>query len=127
MKSKLQKIHRYAAHALGIAAVWILEASVRVHAALPEPPDLGGVTVTGDNPIKYMIGAIKYVVTGVTVVIAAAAIVIFAGGIVSEMSQARQRGEWGKFGTFIAAGLAVILLVMAGGWWAGKYLETHLT
>ena len=126
MKSKLQKIHRHAAHAFVIAAAWILEASVQVHAALPTLPEIPGTTAPTTDPIKYMIGAIKYVVAGLCVLIVVGAIVIFAGGIVSELSQARQRGEWGKFGGFIAAGLVVILLVMAGGWWAGKYLETNL-
>ena len=126
MKSKLQRIRRYTVHALGIAAVWILEASVRVHAALPAPPPIPGTTAPTDNPIKYMIGAIKYVVVALTAVLAAAAIIVFAGGIVSELSQARQRGEWGKFTGFITAGLLVILLVMAGGWWAGTYVEKNL-
>ena len=127
MKSKFQRIRRYTVHALGIAAVWILEASVRVHAALPAPPKLGTTGVSGDNPLAYMTGAIKYLVTAVCVILAAVAIVIFAGGIISELSEARQRGQWGKFGTFVAAGIMVILLVMAGGWWAGTYLATHLT
>ncbi len=136
MKSKLQKIHLYATHALVIAAVWILEASVRVHAnshgstttsPLPAPPKLGTTGVSGDNPLAYMTGAIKYLVTAVCVILAAVAIVIFAGGIISELSEARQRGQWGKFGTFVAAGIMVILLVMAGGWWAGTYLASHLT
>ena len=127
MKSKFQRIHRYAAHAFVIAAAWILEASVRVHAALPTLPELPDISAPTDNPIKYMIGAIKYVVAGLCALIVVGAIVIFAGGIVSELSQARQRGEWGKFGGFIAAGLVVILLVMAACWWAGKYLGENLT
>ena len=127
MKSKLQKIHLYATHALVIAVIWILEASVRVHAELPTLPKLPDITTPTDNPIDYMIGAIKYVVAGLCALIVVGAIIIFAGGIVSELSQARQRGEWGKFGGFIAAGLVVILLVMAACWWSGKYLGENLT
>ena len=57
----------------------------------------------------------------------AIAMVVFAGGIIKEVNDARQRGEWGKFGAFLLAGLFVVVIVMAAGWWGSGYLENQLT
>ena len=95
-------------------------------AALPEPPQVGGVTASGDNPLAYMLGATRWFIFSAFIVLTAIAMVVFAGGIIKEVNDARQRGEWGKFGAFLLAGLFVVVIVMAAGWWGSAYLEKQL-
>ena len=96
-------------------------------AALPEPPQIGGAAVDGDNPLAYILGATRWFIFSAFIVLTAIAMVVFAGGIIKEVNDARQRGEWGKFGAFLLAGLFVVVIVMAAGWWGSGYLENQLT
>ena len=96
-------------------------------AALPAPPTVGGVTASGDNPLAYMLGATRWFIFSAFVILAAIAMVVFAGGIIKEVNDARQRGEWGKFGAFLLAGLFVVVIVLAAGWWGSEYLGEQLT
>ena len=96
-------------------------------AALPPPPQVGGAAVSGDNPLEYILGATRWFIFSAFVVLAAIAMVTFAGGLIKEVNEARQRGEWGKFGAFLLAGLFVVVIVMAAGWWGSDYLEKRLT
>ena len=96
-------------------------------AALPAPPTVGGATVSADNPLAYILGATRWFIFTAFVVLAAIAMVVFAGGIIKEVNDARQRGEWGKFGAFLLAGLFVVVIVLAAGWWGSEYLGDQLT
>ena len=111
---------------IGIQALILLNLPPAI-AALPEPPTLGGVTASGDNPLAYMLGATRWFIFSAFIVLAAIAMVVFAGGIIKEVSEARQRGEWGKFGAFLLAGLFVVVIVLAAGWWGSDYLGKQLT
>ena len=104
----------------------ILYNSQSAIAALPAPPTVGTTTVAGDNPLAYILGATRWFIIAALIVLAAIAMVTFAGGIIKEVNEARQRGEWGKFGAFLLAGLFVVVIVMAAGWWASTYLEKLL-
>ena len=74
-----------------------------------------------------MLGATRWFIFAAFVVLAAIAMVVFAGGIIKEVSEARQRGEWGKFGAFLLAGLFVVVIVMAAAWWGSGYLDQLTT
>ena len=95
-------------------------------AALPPPPKVGGTSVSGDNPLAYIIGAVRWFIIAALVALAAIAMVTYAGGLIKEVNEARQRGEWGKFGAFLLAGLFVVVVVMAAGWWGNDYLVKQL-
>ena len=110
---------------IGIQALILLYLTP-VLAALPEPPEVGGVSVDGDNPLAYILGATRWFIFSAFIVLAAIAMVVFAGGIIKEVNEARQRGEWGKFGAFLLAGLFVVVIVMAAGWWGSEYLGDQL-
>ena len=73
-----------------------------------------------------MLGATRWFIIAAFIVLSALAMVVFAGGIIKEVSEARQRGEWGKFGAFLLAGLFVVVIVMAAAWWGSGYLEEQL-
>ena len=111
---------------IGIQALILLKLPP-ANAALPAPPTVGGSTISGDNPLAYMLGATRWFIFSAFVVLIAIALVVFAGGIIKEVSDARQRGEWGKFGAFLLAGLFVVVIVMAAGWWGSDYLGKQLT
>ena len=110
---------------IGIQALILLKLTPAT-AALPSPPQVGGVKVTGDNPLEYILGATRWFIFAAFIVLTALAMVVFAGGIIKEVNDARQRGEWGKFGAFLLAGLFVVVVVMAAGWWGSDYLEKQL-
>ena len=111
---------------IGIQALILLKFQPAI-AALPDPPTLGGATVSTDNPLAYMLGATRWFIFSAFIVLTAIAMVVFAGGIIKEVNDARQRGEWGKFGAFLLAGLFVVVIVMAAGWWGSDYLGKQLT
>ena len=96
-------------------------------AVLPPPPKVGKVTIDAKDPLAYMLGATRWFIFSAFIVLTAIAMVVFAGGIIKEVGEARQRGEWGKFGAFLLAGLFVVVIVMAAGWWGSGYLEGQLT
>ena len=91
------------------------------------PPKSAQSTIDPDNPIAYILGATRWFIFSAFIVLAAIAMVTFAGGLIKEVNEARQRGEWGKFGAFLLAGLFVVVVVMAAGWWGSTYLENQLT
>ena len=105
----------------------ILYNSQSAIAALPEPPTVGTATIDPANPLAYILGATRWFIFTAFIVLAAIAMVTFAGGLIKEVNEARQRGEWGKFGAFLLAGLFVVVIVMAAGWWGSAYLEEQLT
>ena len=49
--------------------------------------------------------------------------VYYGGGLISEVNEARKRGEWGKFAAFALVGILVILVVMFAGVWANNFLS----
>ena len=110
---------------IGIQALILLKLTPAT-AALPDPPQVGGVAVSGDNPLEYILGATRWFIFAAFIVLTAIAMVVFAGGIIKEVNDARQRGEWGKFGAFLLAGLFVVVIVMAAGWWGSDYLGKQL-
>ena len=73
-----------------------------------------------------MLGATRWFIFSAFIVLTAIAMVVFAGGIIKEVNEARQRGEWGKFGAFLLAGLFVVVIVMAASWWGSDYLGKQL-
>ena len=111
---------------IGIQALILLKLSPAL-AAIPDPPKVGTVAIDSDNPLAYMLGATRWFIFSAFIVLSAIAMVVFAGGIIKEVNEARQRGEWGKFGAFLLAGLFVVVIVMAAGWWGSAYLEGQLT
>ena len=111
---------------IGIQALILLKFQPAI-AELPAPPTVGGVTVSADNPLAYMLGATRWFIFSAFIVLTAIAMVVFAGGIIKEVNEARQRGEWGKFGAFLLAGLFVVVIVMAAGWWGSDYLGKQLS
>ena len=110
---------------LGIQALILLKLTPAI-AALPAPPKVGTTTIDASNPLAYILGATRWFIFSAFIVLAAIAMVTFAGGLIKEVNEARQRGEWGKFGAFLLAGLFVVVIVMAAGWWGSAYLEKLL-
>ena len=106
--------------------ITILYSSQSAIAALPAPPTVGTATIDPKNPLAYILGATRWFIFSAFIVLAAIAMVTFAGGLIKEVNEARQRGEWGKFGAFLLAGLFVVVIVMAAGWWGSDYLEKRL-
>ena len=95
-------------------------------AALPTPPQVGGATIDPKNPLTYMLAATRWFIFAAFIVLTALAMLVLAGGIIKEVNEARQRGEWGKFGAFLLAGLFVVVIVMAAAWWGSGYLDEQL-
>ena len=126
MKIGLSLFLRNAVRISGVLTSCILVASVHAQNKLPAPPRIGNTTLQQDDPIGYMIGSLRYILFLVMVVLVAGAIVVFASGIISELNNARERGAWGKFGLFVAAGIFVILAVVAGAWWGSDLIMTQL-
>ena len=96
-------------------------------AQLPQPPTISGATVSASSPTTYLIGAIKYIITIAFVILALFAIGSFGGGLISELNNARERGQWGKFGIYAGCGLLVIVVVLFAGWWGGTIITKGLT
>ena len=74
-----------------------------------------------------MVAAIRYLIIIAFVLIVLFAMGAFGGGLVSELNQARQRGEWGKFSIYVGGGLLVVLIVLFAGWWGGTIVTGYLT
>ena len=111
---------------IGIQVLILLKLTPAL-AVLPTPPTVGGASVSGDNPLEYIVGATRWFIFSAFIVLTAISMVTFAGGLIKEVNEARQRGEWGKFGAFLLAGLFVVVIVMAAGWWGSDYLGKQLT
>lgn len=111
-----------------VAGVCISMLSLALSAqTLPPPPTIGSqAPPSSSDPIAYMIGGIKYFIFAAFVILAAIALVVLAGGLIREINDARQRGEWGKFGVFMIAGLFTVLIVLAAGWWGSTWIASNL-
>lgn len=98
-----------------------------VQAALPEPPKVGSQSFTASDPIGYLIGSIKWIIfVGLTMAVVFA-ILAFSSGLISEINEARKKGEWGRFSTYFGAGIFVILVVIFGAWWGSTKLTEMIT
>ena len=122
------KIRRFceSAVAAGCLLVFRLAEAQTSTNTLPAPPTLGGKTVSGTDPLSYLLVGVKWFIFTAFVILVGIALLSFAGGLIREVNEARQRGEWGKFGAFVLAGLFVVVVVIAAGWWGSNYLEGKL-
>ena len=94
---------------------------------LPQPPKIGSATLNANDPIAYLTSSIKYIIfigLGIVVILA---ILAFSGGLISEVNEARKKGEWGRFAVYFGAGLLVILVVIFGAWWGSERLTSLIT
>lgn len=112
---------------LFICATVLLTADVWAQATLPRAPTVGGTAASTSDPVGYMVAAIRYLIIIAFVLIALFAMGGFGAGLVSELNQARQRGEWGKFSIYVGGGLLVVLIVLFAGWWGGTIVTGYLT
>ena len=112
---------------LFICTVALLTADVWAQATLPQAPTVGGTAATTSDPVGYMVAAIRYLLIIGFVLIALFAMASFGSGLVSELNQARQRGEWGRFSIYVGGGLLVLLIVLFAGWWGGTIITGYLT
>ena len=87
------------------------------------PPNIGGVTPDATKPVQYMLTVVRIIMLIAFVVLGGYAMVTYGGGLISELNEARQRGEWGKFGAFLLIGILVILIVLFAGFWANSFLD----
>ena len=110
---------------LALAAL-LLGPDVWSQQTLPQPPSIGAAAASTSDPTGYLIGAVRVILTAAFVVLALFAIGSFGGGLIAELNTARQRGEWGKFGIYIAGGMLVLLIVLFAGWWGGTIINTYL-
>ena len=93
---------------------------------LPPPPKIGSQSFNADDPIGYLVGSIRYVIfLGLTIVVVFA-LIGFSSGLISEVNEARRKGEWGRFSVYFGAGLLVILVVIFGAWWGSERLSSML-
>lgn len=127
MRARIRKItslmFSLAVYAHAAVVLRIAEAQT----TLPAPPTLGTQPAANPNdPIAYIIGSIRYFIFTAFVILFGIAMIVLAGGLIKEVNEARQRGEWGKFGTFVIAGFFVILVVLAAGWWGSDFLSNQL-
>ncbi len=94
---------------------------------LPPPPKIGSQAFDANDPIGYLISTIRYVIfLGLTIVVVFA-LIGFSSGLISEVNEARRKGEWGRFSIYFGAGLLVILVVIFGAWWGSERLSSLLT
>ena len=113
---------------LTVASMAILEATLsQAQSVLPQPPQIGSQTFNANDPIGYLVGSVRYIIfLGLTMVVVFA-ILAFSGGLVSEISEARKKGEWGRFAVFFGAGILVIVVVIFGAWWGSERLNAMLS
>ncbi len=126
---RLARIRNLAASIFRLAVTLHAAAVLRIADAqtLPAPPTLGSNPAANPNdPLAYIVGGIRYLIFIAFVVLVGIGLLMFAGGLIKEVNEARQRGEWGKFGTFVVAAIFVILIVLAAGWWGSTYLQNQL-
>ena len=110
-----------------IALICVLLAVEAQSQSLPTPPKIGGTTAQAGDPVGYMIGAIQTVMLVGFLVVAVVGMMTYGGGMVAELNNARTRGEWGRFGVYVIAGLFVVVVIIFAGWWGASYLADALT
>jgi len=93
---------------------------------LPEPPKIGSTTFSEDDPIAYLVEIIRYIIVIGLTIIVVFALIGFSGGLISEVNEARRKGEWGRFSIYFGAGILVILVVIFGAWWGSERLTEIL-
>ena len=110
---------------LCILALSLLQtADVYAQITVITPPTVGDADPgDGKTPIKYLLLLAKNVMLIAFVLMAGVALVYYSGGIISELNEARKRGEWGKFAGFALVGILVILVVMFAGVWGNNFLS----
>ncbi len=94
---------------------------------LPEPPKIGSTAFNADDPMAYIIEIIRYLTFLALTIIVIFALIGFSSGLISEVNEARKKGEWGRFSIYFGAGLLVILVVIFGAWWGSERLSEILT
>ena len=87
------------------------------------PPSIGGVTPDAEKPFQYMLAVVRIVMLVAFVILAGVGMAVYGSGLISELNQARQRGEWGKFGAFLLIGILVVLIVLFAGFWGIDFLQ----
>ena len=125
-QDELRKI-RLAVLCLPAFAIAILAPDIWAQSTLPPAPAVGTTTPSATDPVGYLVGSIRFIIVVAFVLIALFAMGSFGGGLISELNNARQRGEWGRFGVYVGGGLFVLLVVLFAGWWAGTIITTNLT
>ncbi len=105
------------------AALWLFASACEAQNALPAPPKIGTATFSENDPIGYVVASIRYIIfLGLTIIVVFA-LIGFSSGLISEVNDARQKGEWGRFSIYFGAGLLVILVVIFGAWWGSERLS----
>ncbi len=109
------------------AALWFFSGAADAQNILPSPPDIGNESFSEDDPIRYVVASIRYIIfLGLTIIVVFA-LIGFSSGLISEVNDARRKGEWGRFSVYFGAGLLVILVVIFGAWWGSERLSDILT
>ncbi len=107
--------------------LWLVSGTCDAQSTLPAPPKIGNETFSEDDPIGYVVASIRYVIfLGLTIIVVFA-LIGFSSGLISEVNDARKKGEWGRFSVYFGAGLLVILIVILGAWWGSEILSDILT
>ncbi len=111
-------------HMIGLA---LLSSISFADPILPEPPKIGSTTFNQDDPMAYIVEIIRYLTFLALTIIVIFALIGFSSGLISEVNEARKKGEWGRFSIYFGAGLLVILVVIFGAWWGSERLSEILT
>lgn len=98
--------------------------SCKAQSVLPPPPKIGTTVNVAEDPVGYLVGGIKYFIFLGLAIIVVVALLAFSGGLISEVNEARRKGEWGRFAVFFGAGLVVVFVVILGAWWGSTRLMT---
>lgn len=107
--------------------ILLLAGDAWAQSTLPRAPSVGTTTATTSDPVGYVVGTIRFLIIIALVLIALFALLSFGSGLISELNQARQRGEWGKFSVYTGAGFLVLVVVLFAGWWGGEIITRNLT
>ncbi len=123
------RIENYTTLAICLLAcvIVLLAGDAWAQSPLPQAPTVGTTTASTSDPVGYVVGTIRFLIIIALVLIALFALVSFGSGMISELNQARQRGEWGKFSIYTGAGFLVLVIVLFAGWWGGEIITRNLT
>ena len=87
-----------------------------------ELPVFEGVAADASDPFAFIK---QVVISGMAVIIAlltVGAFLGYGGGLISKLNQARQRGDWGSLGVYLAVGLLVVIIIVLMGYMGGQIL-----
>ena len=107
--------------------IMLLAGDAWAQTTLPRAPSVGTTTASTSDPVGYVVGTIRFIIIIALVLIALFALMSFGSGLISELNQARQRGEWGRFSIYTGAGFLVLVIVLFAGWWGGEIITGYLT